>query len=258
MKAGKIRRSIQRFEDYSRDLTSSDMNSFEDRLNLLVSYFKSDSFFLQIDYQLIQNKSVDFDSWYESNSRGKLSFPTNLDDRLSIMYQLLCRINNKNISYLSFCCEYLVVRTNKIDAHIYALNEVVSEPLFRELGYRLGDIEDELPSDNSDEVTSSVFQIIHYAENVIQQNIIGNGNNQNSSITNTNNDLDKLFSNLKAEINLLEISQEEIQENVELVTACEDLAKQEKPKKGAVKRLLSTLPALGSIAAIVSAILTVL
>jgi hypothetical protein len=40
MKAGKIRRSIQRFEDYSRDLTSSDMNSFEDRLNLLVSYFK--------------------------------------------------------------------------------------------------------------------------------------------------------------------------------------------------------------------------
>lgn len=40
MKAGKVRRSIQRFEDYSRDLISSDMNSFEDRLNLLVSYFK--------------------------------------------------------------------------------------------------------------------------------------------------------------------------------------------------------------------------
>jgi len=258
MKAGKIRRSIQRFEDYSRDLTSSDMNSFEDRLNLLVSYFKSDGFFQQIDEQLIQNKAVDFDSWYESNSRGKLSFPTNLDDRLSIMYQLLCRINNKDISYLSFCCEYLVVGTNQIDAHIYALNEVVSEPLFRELGYRLEDIEDELPSDNSDEVTSSIFQIIHHAENVIQQNIIGDGNNQNASITNTNNDLDKLFSDLKAEINSLDIPQEEIQENIESVTACEDLAKQEKPKKGAVKRLLSTLPALGSIASIASAILTVL
>jgi hypothetical protein len=258
MKAGKIRRSIQRFEDYSRDLTSSDMNSFEDRLNLLVSYFKSDAFFQQIDEQLIQNQSVDFDTWYGNNSRGKLSFPTNLDDRLSIMYQLLCRINSKEISYLSFCCEYLVVGTNQIDAHIYALNEVVSEPLFRELGYRLGDIEDELPSDNSDEVTSSIFQIIHHAENVIQQNIIGDGNNQNASITNTNNELDELFSSLKTEINSLKISQEEIQENIESVIACEDLAKQEKPKKGAVKRLLSTLPSLGSIASIVSAILALL
>jgi hypothetical protein len=258
MKAGKIRRSIQRFEDYSRDLTSSDMNSFEDRLNLLVSYFKSDAFFQQIDEQLIQNKAVDFDSWYGSNSIGKLSFPTNIDDRLSIMYQLLCRINNKDISYLSFCCEYLFVGTNKIDAHIYALNEVVSEPLFRELGYRLEDIQDELPSDNSDEVTSSIFQIIHHAENVIQQNIIGDGNNQNASITNTNNELDKLFLDLKTEINSLDIPREEIQDNIETVTACEDLAKQEKPKKGAVKRLLSTLPALGSIASIASAILTVL
>ncbi|MGI3017483.1 hypothetical protein [Shewanella algae] len=258
MKAGKIRRSIQRFEDYSRDLISSDMNSFEDRLNLLISYCKSDAFFQKIDEQLSHNKSVNFDSWYGSNSRGKLSFPTNLDDRLSIMYQLLCRINSKEISYLSFCCEYLVVGTSKIDAHIYALNEIVSEPLFRELGYRLEEIEDELPSDNSDEVTSSIFQIIHHADNVIQQNVIGDGNNQNASITNTNNELEKLFSELKAEINSLEISQEEMQENIESVIACEDLAKQEKPKKGAVKRLLSTLPALGSVASIASAIIAVL
>ena len=61
MKAGKIRRSIQRFEDYSRDLISSDMNSFEDRLNLLISYCKSDAFFQKIDEQLVYNKSVTFD-----------------------------------------------------------------------------------------------------------------------------------------------------------------------------------------------------
>ena len=258
MKAGKIRRSIQRFEDYSRDLTSSDMNSFEDRLNLLVSYFKSDAFFQQIDKQLIHNKSVDFDSWYRSNSRGKLSFPTNLDERLSIMYQLLCRINNKDINYLSFCFEYLAVGTNKVNPHIYALNEIVSEPLFRELGHRLGEIEDELPSDNSDEVKSSIFQIIHHADNVIQQNIIGDGNNQNASITNTNNELDKLFSELKTEISSLEISQEDIQDNIESILACEELAKQETPKKSAVKRLLNTLPSLGSVASIVSAIMAVL
>ena len=89
-------------------------------------------------------------------------------------------------------------------------------------------------------------------------NIIGNGNNQNASITNTNNELDTLFTRLKAEINSLAISQEEIQDNIESVIACEDLAKQEKPKKGAVKRLLSTLPELGSVASIVSAILAML
>jgi hypothetical protein len=258
MKAGKIRRSIRRFEDYTRDLICSDMNSFEDRLNLLVSYFKSDAFFLKIDEQLINNNSVNFDSWYSSIDRGRVIFPTSLDDRLSLMYQLLCRISTKDIGYLSFCSQYLVVGTNKIDAHIYALNEVVSEPLFRELGYRLEEIEDELPSDNADEVTTSMFQIIHHADNVVQQNIIGDGNNQNASITNTNSELAKLFLDLKAEINSLEIPQEEIQENIESVIACEDLVKQEKPKKSVVKRLLSTLPPLGSVASIDSAIIAVL
>jgi hypothetical protein len=258
MKAGKVRRSIQRFEDFSRDLISSDTNSFEDRLNLIVSYFKSDAFFQQIDEQLIHNKSVDFDSWFKGNSRGKLSFPTNLDERLSIMYELLCRIQSKDINYLSFCREYLVLGTNKVAPYIYALNEIVSQPLFRELGYRMEEIEDELPSDNSDEVTSSIFQIIHHADNVIQQNIIGDGNNQNASIINTNNELDKLFSSLKAEISSLEITQEEIQDNIESILACEELAKQETPRKSAVKRLLSTLPSLGSVASIASAILAVL
>lgn len=258
MKAGKIRRSIRRFEDFSRDLISSDMNSFEDRLTLLVSYFKTDAFFLKIDEQLTNNSSVNFDSWYSSIDRGKVIFPTDLDNRISLMYQLLCRISTKEIGYLSFCSNYLVVRTNKIDAHIYALNEVVSEPLFRELGYRLEDIEDELPSDNADEVKTSMFQIIHHADNVIQQNIIGDGNNQYASITNTNSELAQLFSDLKAEIHSLKIPDEEIKENIESVIACEELATQESPKKSVVKRLLSTLPTLGSVASIVSAIIAAL
>jgi hypothetical protein len=258
MKAGKIRRSIQRFEDYSNDLSSADMNSFEDRLNLLISYCKTDDFFQEIDKQLIGNTSVDFDGWYKTNDRKGLKFPTNLDERLSIMYEILCKINNKDIDYLSFCCEFFVVGSNSIDAHISALNEVVSEPLFRELGYRLEDIENNLPSDNSDEVTSSILQIIHHAENVIQQNIIGDNNNQNAVITNTNNELDKLFSDLKTEINSLAISEEDRRENIESVVACEDLAKLESPKIGTIKKLLNILPPLGNVASIVSAIIVIL
>lgn len=255
MKAGTIRRSIQRFEDYSRDLRNADMNSFEDRLKLLISFCKIDDFFSKIDAQLINSDAVDFDAWYNSLSRRQLKFPTNIDERLSIMYQLLCRFDSKDINYLSFCFEYLVVGSNKIDPHIYSLNEIVCEPLFRELAYRLEDVQDELPHENSDEVSTSVFQIIHYAENVIQQSVSGNGNTLSASIKKSNNDLDRLFSDLKAEIGLVGSSKHEVQENMELIAACEDLAKQENPKKGAVKKLLDTLPTLGNVASVVSAIL---
>ncbi|WP_197278230.1 hypothetical protein, partial [Vibrio coralliirubri] len=115
----------------------------------------------------------EFDSWYKAvsgyDNRGGLSFPTNIDERLSIMYELLCRMNDKKIDLISFCASNLVISSNRIDEYICSFNDVVSEPLFRELSYRLEDIQDELPADNTFEVASPILQIIHHAENVIQQ-----------------------------------------------------------------------------------------
>ena len=49
---GKIRRSLQRFKDFAGDLSRADMNTFDDRLSLLMDYCKNDEVFQIIDKQL--------------------------------------------------------------------------------------------------------------------------------------------------------------------------------------------------------------
>ncbi|MCS0352845.1 hypothetical protein ND920_14745 [Vibrio ordalii] len=262
MKAGKIRRSIQRFYDYSRDLINADMNTFDDRLDLLISFCKDDDFFSKLDQQLIANPKAEFDSWYKAASsfdnRGSLSFPTNIDERLSIMYELLCRIKNKQIDLISFCSNNFVISSSRIDEYIYSFNDVVSEPLFRELGYRLEDIQDELPVDNTFEVASPILQIIHHAENVIQQNAFGNNNQQSAEIHNSNDELTRLFIGLRNEVNSLSISPEDKADSIDSIDTCEELAKVEKPRKGTIEKLLNMLPKMGNVASIVSAIITII
>jgi len=61
---GKIRRSLQRSIDFVSDLSRSDMNTFDDRLSLLVSYCQNDEGFEVIDRQLAGVMLVSFDTWY--------------------------------------------------------------------------------------------------------------------------------------------------------------------------------------------------
>jgi hypothetical protein len=264
VKAGKIRRSIDRFSDFSNDLLSSDMNTFEDRISMLISYAKSDEFFKDLHQQLTTNKSVNFDEWLSSLKEtiggmvgsGNLSFPTDLEQRLSLMYQLLCKIESGDLDLLSFTSDFFAIGSSRIDEHIYSFNNAISEPLFRELGYRLQDIEDELPENNKIEVESPLFQIIHHAENVIQQNAIGSNNQQTASIQQESSELGDLFTRLENELASLKNSHENVAEHLEIVSTCKELALQETPKVSAIKKLLSTLPALGNIASISSAIIS--
>jgi len=262
MKAGKVRRSIQRFYDYSRDLSNADMNTFNDRLNLLISFFKTDDFFSKLDKQLIDNPKADFDFWFntvsKSDNRGRLSFPTEIDERLSVMYELLCRINEQKINMIGFCGNNFIIGSNKIDDYIYAFNDVVSQPLFRELGYRLEDIQDELPTDNSVEVSSPMIQIIHNAQNVIQQSAFGNNNHQSAEINNSNDELTQLFNELRNEISSLNLSNDEMVESIETIDSCEELLDSERPKVNTVKKLLGLLPSMGNVASITSAITTLI
>ena len=62
-RAGEIRRSLQRFIDFANDLLGSDYNTFEDRLNLLISFCESDAIFVNIHKQLMNFEAVDFDAW---------------------------------------------------------------------------------------------------------------------------------------------------------------------------------------------------
>ena len=116
--AGKIRRSLRRFIDFAGDLSRADMNTFEDRLSLLMDYCQNDEVFRVIDQQLTSVESVDFDAWYTDRKStiggmvgsGQLSFPTNLDERLSLMYQLLRKINAEEVDFLDFTNLYFLSR----------------------------------------------------------------------------------------------------------------------------------------------------
>ncbi len=266
MKAGKVRRSIQRFADFANDLLAADMNTFDDRLSLLIKYFENDELFESIHNQLTKYSNVDFDSWYEEIrstvggmvGSGDLRFPTDLDNRLSLMYQLLCNIEKERIEFFGFCSLFFVVDSSRYDGYICAFNQAISEPLFRELAYRLEDIQEELPENNKEEVGAHVFQIIQHAENVIQQNAIGNNNSQVADIRNETNELEKLFSSLVSEVKSSLSDSDEVKDHIETIETCKDLALAESPKKSVISKLLATLPALGSVASICSAILAAL
>jgi len=263
LKAGKARQSIRRFDDYSQDLCYSDMNNFDDRLALLLEFIQGDELFLDIHNQLINNPNVDFDIWYQERKAtesgmqgsGSLIFPTNTDDRLSLMYQALIKIGSNEIDVLDFSISFCASSSSRIDTFISFFNENVTQPLMREIGYKLEDIQFELPDDDRQEVTTPIIQVFHHAENVINQNINGNNNSPTATINIDNAELERMFSDLKQAISDLQITSEDKQDHLETVEACEDLIKAEKPMVKAAKKLLFTLMPLGAnVATIVTAI----
>jgi hypothetical protein len=260
---GKIRRSLQRFTDFAGDLSRADMNTFDDRLSLLMDYCKNDEVFQMIDDQLKNVNSVDFDSWYAERKAtmggmvgsGQLTFPTNLDQRLSVMYQLLSKVNAGEVEFMDFSHTFFATGDTRIDSLIYAFNEAIVEPLARELSYRFEEIEEAMPENQRDTVPLANIQIIHNAQNVIQQSATGSNIAQTANIE-QNKELDGLFAKLKKEIHEAVDDNESKKESIEIVESAQALANAESPKPRAVKALLKTLPTLGNIGSIVSAILS--
>lgn len=266
MKAGNIRQSIRRFNDYSLNLCKSDMNNFQDRLSLLLSFIQSDKLFNDIHVKLTNNPNVDFDDWYANikstiscmAGSGELSFPYNIDDRLSIMYQLLLKVDNKEIEAWNFALNFCATRSNSINVYIQFFNENITQPLMMEISYKLEDIELEIPQDDRKEVTSQVInQFFNNTGSFINQTSLGDKNNQTANISVNNNEVDKLLIDLKKVISGLAISSDEKKENLETVDVCEELLKEDKLKP--IKKLLKTLIPLGAeVATIVSTIFTLI
>ncbi len=260
---GKIRRSLQRFIDFASDLSRSNMDTFDDRLSLLMSYCQNDEVFEVIDRQLTGVKSVIFDTWYADrkstvgsmSGSGKLSFPSNLDERISLMYQLLRKINAGEINLLDFSHSFFTIDGNLINSYIHAFSAAIIQPLSRELGYRFKEIEESMPENQRDTVPLANVQIINNAHTVIQQSASGSGINQ-SAVIQKETEIQKLFSDLMEEIKAAIAGADGIDEALEIAESAKSLATAKEPKPAAVKALLNTLPPLGNISSIVSAILS--
>ena len=263
--SGLIKRSIQRFTDYASDLMAADMNTFGDRLNMFTDFCLNDEVFRSFHAQITRVPNCDFDEWYAereasrvaaSTGRGSLLFPTGIEQRLSILYQLLFGIQTGKVPFLEFTMHYFVLGTGRYDAYILAFNETVTAPLVRELGYRLEELGESLPDDRSAVVLPSVIQIIHQATNVIQQNASGHGISQSASLT-ANPEIAALLDDLRAAIVKADLPPAEAIEAQEVVAAIAVESFSQRPKIGVLKALLRSLPSTESILAIANTIIEI-
>jgi len=262
LSAGKIRRSLKRFEDFAGDLARSDMNTFNDRLRLLMDYCKSDTVLSLIHAQLMSMPGVDFDSWHKEVlstvggmvGSGDLTFPTGLEQRMALMYQLLNKVDNNEIDLINFAHNFFATGDSGIDSIIYAFNEAVVEPLARELSYRIADLEEEMPEDNREGYPLANIQIVHNAQNVIQQSASGSNIQQHANIEN-NTELNELFIKLRSEVESTITDPSELQSAMQIIDSTEEMAEKGKSSLPSLKVLLGSLGALGNIGSIVSAIL---
>ena len=262
---GKIHRSLQRFIDFTNDLSTSDMNTFDDRLSVLINFCQNDDVFQFLSNQLLQVESVDFEKWHTQIQStegsmfgsGNLSFPVNIDERLSLMYQLLLKIQRGDIDFLNFTTTFFAVGDSRIDSFIYAFNHAITEPLSRELGYRFEELIESFPENQRDSIPISSIQIIHNANTVIQQSANGSNNTQTATIQ-PDTELHNLFVELKKEINNSSLDKKQLLESLEIAESAEELSSLSEPKVGVVKALLKSLPSLGNIASIVSTILSII
>ena len=131
-----------------------------------------------------------------------------------------------------------------------SFNEVITEPMGRDLGYKLEEMLEEMEESEDGFVSAASIQIIHHAENVVQQTATGSNISQNASIQ-TNPELDRLFEELRKLTG-------ENSEDSEIIAAAESEAKNPKPKKSVIKALLDGLSFASSAAGIVASILSII
>lgn len=264
MPTGKqVQLSIRRFTDYAGDLLRSDMNTFDDALTVFTEFCETDTVFGSFHAQLQSVSGVDFDQWYEDRRATggsfagscQLTFPTDQEQRMALMYELLRRIHDGRIPFQDFVLRFFALSKHaKITDYVRALNEAISRPLIRELRYRLEEMSAGLPSDGTSQVPPASIQIIHKATNVIQQSAVGSNIEQNAEIE-VNPEIDRLFDQLVEAVRGVETDPAVLEEQLEIVETARTEAKQPSPKRGVIRTLLTGLTAGGAVSEITSLIL---
>jgi Arc/MetJ-type ribon-helix-helix transcriptional regulator len=265
-KAGQVKKSLRRFEDYSDDLLSANMDTFDDRLNIFVAFCTEDQVFSKIHAQLLSNPNVNEDEWYKDKvskmssmvGSAPLELPTNSDDRLSLMYKILIAIHSGKIRFLDFAIQFFAIGSSGINEHIYAFQDAILNPLIRELNYKIEEIEDNLPEDNQQPVQSSIFQIIHTEGNFIQQVAQGDNNVQTVEYENNSQKIRELINELKEEVQNANLDERQKSESFDMINGVEKEISSQTPNKTVIGTLLGALPPAANIASIVSAILALI
>ena len=159
-----VRRSLRTFRDHADDLLRADWQMFGDGLNQLANFCRTDLVFSTIHDQLSNRATVDLNNWLNKNGRVQLSglrFPPDPDDRLSLQYQLIIDGAKHPGMLMKRAMVWFHRSGGDLSSYVRSFAEAIMRPLFRDLGYRLEEIEERLPSDRTEIVSAASLQIIH-------------------------------------------------------------------------------------------------
>lgn len=254
----KIKRSFRRFRDYSGDLLNSDSKTFSNNLNIFIEFCENDEIMRIISAQLKLDGNVDINRWYSDFQKSggsvigskKYVLPTNEEDRISILYQLLLKMHSNEIDFQRFCID-AYGKTN-FNEMVWAFNDAISRPLIRDLGYRLDEI---IETTNSDVgVPSEKLVIINTGDRSV--NTIAIGENIKQIVISQSSELDELINKLSDEIlNSSEIPEEEKGDlMIDVDTIKKQLAKKN-PKKDRILPILRDLATFSTLTSTVQTII---
>lgn len=263
--AGQFKRSLRKFDDYASQLTHSGYSNFAQSLSMLINLMETDEVLSIVHRQLLSVPGVDFDSWYEScmgtggSSPGSKSlvFPVEEEQRMALTYQLLRKVKLGEIDVIEFVLDFFPLGTSKFEPMIREFNNVISARFVKDVQYRIDEISDQLPQDPLAIVPPAMIQIIHKAENVVQQSAHGNNITQNASIV-ANERMKELFEELVEDLKAGIEDADELGDALDVVEAAKHNAESSSPKRSVVRTLLGALPAVGNVLTIASAIVSML
>ncbi|MCD4842926.1 MAG: hypothetical protein K8R25_00365 [Methanosarcinales archaeon] len=254
----KIERSFRRFGDYSEDLLNSNFKTFSNNLNIFIDFCENDEIMRIISAQLKSKENVDVNKWYSDFQKtggsitGSKEYVLSIDeeDRISLLYQLLLKMNSNELDFQEFCLE-AYGKTN-VTEMVRAFNDAISRLLVRDLSYRLDEI---IETTNSD-LKVPIEKLVVIQTGAGSNNTIAIGEHIKQTVISQSSELDELINKLSNEIlNSREIPEEDKEDlMIDVDTIKKQLAKKN-PKKDRILPILRDLATFSTLAFTVQAII---
>ena len=182
-----VRSSFRKFSDTCTDLIQSDWHTWDNYLNILIDHCENNPVMKTVTDPLRHNPNVDIDAWYTEFQdsvggmvgSGSYSLPSNDEDRTALYYKFLRDVQDGKIQLVQFCLN--AFGSTDYNDMIYRVNNEFVDKFYREVKYRLQDLETELGADTEiAEERLFVFET-HYHQPTYDQSTTVHGSISNSS-----------------------------------------------------------------------------
>ena len=129
----KVQETKRMFDEKAQDLLRSDGHTIKNAINSFLAFCESDAIMRSVTQPLTRNTNVNITKWHDNFSRSRsFILPTNDDDKLALLYQLLLRIRSSEIKYYD-----LELGGRDINQAAFRFNDSISRPVVRYLRHKI-------------------------------------------------------------------------------------------------------------------------